>query len=107
MGELLNLIGLSTGIVLYAMLLVMVVRAARADAALNAGGRIDPLLLATAVLGLIWNLCALPAYELPEGRHRRSVSVPHRDRLQRARVSSGGRRAFGAARRREDVPTAR
>ena len=61
MGELLNLIGLSSGIALYAMLLVMVVRAARAAGA----QRIDPLLIATGVLGLVWNLCALPAYELP------------------------------------------
>ena len=63
MGELLNLIGLSTGIVLYAMLLAMVVRAGR-----GAGRRprFDPLLLATALLGLVWNLCALPAYELPK-----------------------------------------
>ena len=61
MSELLNLVGLSTGVVLYAMLLAMVVRAGRA-----AGGRFDPLLLATAVLGLVWNLCALPAYELPK-----------------------------------------
>src|SRR5436190_16461313 len=62
MGELLNLVGLSTGVVLYAMLLVMVVRGGR-------GGlhtRVDPLLLVTAVLGLVWNLCALPAYELPQ-----------------------------------------
>src|SRR5947207_14740616 len=62
MGELLNLVGLSTGVVLYAMLLVMVVRGGR-------GGlhtRVDPLLLVTAVLGLVWNLCALPAYELPK-----------------------------------------
>src|SRR6266436_1817756 len=66
MGELLNLVGLRTGVVLYAMLLVMVVRAGRApgDDARPAG--IDPLLLATAMLGLVWNLCALPAYELPK-----------------------------------------
>ena len=63
MGELLNLIGLSTGIVLYAMLLVMVFSAARTHAS---SSRIDPLLLATAVLGLTWNLFALPAYELPK-----------------------------------------
>src|SRR5256886_15984709 len=62
MSELLNLIGLSTGVVLYAMLLVMVVRAGRAPGA----PRFDPLLFATAVLGLVWNLCALPAYELPK-----------------------------------------
>ncbi len=48
MGELLNLVGLSTGVVLYAMLLAMVVRAgARAGAA----ARFDPLLLATASSG--------------------------------------------------------
>src|SRR5882672_10591060 len=62
MSELLNLVGLSTGIVLYAMLLAMVLRARRATGA----SRFDPLLLGTAVLGLIWNLCALPAYELPK-----------------------------------------
>jgi two-component system LytT family sensor kinase len=62
MSELLNLVGLSTGVVLYAMLLAMVVRAGRATGA----SRFDPLLLATAVLGLVWNLCALPAYELPK-----------------------------------------
>ena len=58
MSELLNLVGLSTGIVLYAMLLAMVLRARRAAGT----PRFDPLLLGTAVLGLIWNLCALPAY---------------------------------------------
>src|SRR5471030_3173426 len=62
MSELLNLVGLSTGVVLYTMLLAMVVRAGRAPGA----SRLDPLLLATAVLGLVWNLCALPAYELPK-----------------------------------------
>jgi two-component system LytT family sensor kinase len=62
MSELLNLVGLSTGVVLYAMLLAMVVRAARGAGA----ARFDPLLLTTALLGLVWNLCALPAYELPK-----------------------------------------
>jgi two-component system LytT family sensor kinase len=62
MSELLNLVGLSTGVVLYTMLLAMVLRAGRATVA----PRFDPLLLATAVLGLVWNLCALPAYELPK-----------------------------------------
>jgi two-component system, LytTR family, sensor kinase len=61
MGELLNLIGLTTGIALYAMLLAMVVRGGW-----TAHARIDPLLLSTAILGLVWNLCALPAYELPK-----------------------------------------
>src|SRR5262245_9283458 len=60
-GELLNLVGLSTGVVLYAMLLAMVVRAGRRPG-LPSG--FDPLLLLTSVLGLVWNLCALPAYEL-------------------------------------------
>src|SRR5258708_4743886 len=63
MGELLNLVGLGAGIVLYAMLLAMVVRAGRQS---GSAAPFDPLLLGTAVLGLIWNLCALPAYELPK-----------------------------------------
>jgi two-component system LytT family sensor kinase len=61
-GELLNLVGLSTGVVLYAMLLAMVLRAGRAR---GIRSRFDPLLLATSILGLVWNLCALPAYEFP------------------------------------------
>ena len=63
MTELLNLVGLSTGVVLYTMLLAMVVRAGRAS---NGQPRFDSLLLATSILGLVWNLCALPAYELPK-----------------------------------------
>jgi two-component system LytT family sensor kinase len=62
-GELLNLVGLSTGVVLYAMLLAMVVRAGRTPGLTS---RFDPLLLLTSLLGLVWNLCALPAYELPK-----------------------------------------
>jgi hypothetical protein len=62
-GELLNLVGLSAGIVLYAMLLAMVVRAGRMP---GVTVPMDPLLLATSLLGLVWNLCALPAYELPK-----------------------------------------
>ncbi|MGH9412095.1 MAG: sensor histidine kinase [Vicinamibacterales bacterium] len=62
MSELLNLVGLSAGVVLYAMLLTMVVRARRRPRA----SPFDPLLVATALLGLLWNLCALPAYELPK-----------------------------------------
>ena len=63
LGELLNLVGLSTGVALYAMLLAMVIRARR-----RAGGAaaFDPLLLLTSVLGLLWNLCALPVYVLPK-----------------------------------------
>ena len=63
MSELLNLVGLSTGVALYAMLLTMVVRATRAPSARET---FDPVLLATALLGLVWNLCALPTYELPK-----------------------------------------
>jgi len=63
MSGLLNLVGLSTGVVLYAMLLAMVVRRDARSAALR---HVDPLLLATALLGLLWNLCALPAYGLPK-----------------------------------------
>ncbi|MGC4085633.1 MAG: histidine kinase [Vicinamibacterales bacterium] len=59
-GDLLNLIGLSTGIALYAMLLAMVVGTSRRPG----GPGLDPLLLATALLGLVWNLGALPVYEL-------------------------------------------
>ncbi|MEO8074898.1 MAG: histidine kinase [Acidobacteriota bacterium] len=62
MGELLNLVGLSTGVVLYAMLLAMVLRAAGAA---GARARFDPLLVATSVLGILWNLCALAVYEFP------------------------------------------
>jgi hypothetical protein len=62
-GELLNLIGLSAGVALYAMLLVMVILAERRrDPAVAA----DWLPLATAVLGLLWNLCGLSSYELPK-----------------------------------------
>jgi hypothetical protein len=63
MGQLLNLIGLSAGVALYAMLLAMVVRHDRAHG--GAAPR-DPLLLATALLGLTWNFCALPVYVLPK-----------------------------------------
>src|SRR6476620_3581185 len=45
------------------MLLAMVVRAGRTPG-LRSG--FDPLLLLTSVLGLVWNLCELPAYELPK-----------------------------------------
>ncbi len=62
-GALLNLVGLSMGVVLYAMLLVMVVRSGRAS---GPHARVDPLLLGTAILGLVWNACALPAYLLPK-----------------------------------------
>jgi two-component system LytT family sensor kinase len=63
MSELLNLVGLSTGVALYAMLLAMVLRSGTLG---GAPARLDPVLLSTAILGLVWNLCALPAYELPK-----------------------------------------
>src|SRR4029450_10042521 len=63
MSELLNLIGLSAGVVLYTVLLVMVGRNAPRP---GGAAPFDPLLLGTALLGLTWNLCALPAYELPK-----------------------------------------
>src|SRR5438132_4883240 len=63
MSELLNLIGLSTGVALYAMLLAMVVGAGRSPGTRR---ELDTLLLTTALLGLVWNLCALPVYELPK-----------------------------------------
>ena len=61
-GELLNVVGLSTGVALYALLLAMVVRAPRTPPIHRS---IDPLPLTTALLGLTWNVCALPMYALP------------------------------------------
>jgi two-component system LytT family sensor kinase len=61
MSELLNFVGLSTGVVLYAVLLAMVVRAGQT----SSQHQLDPLILAAAALGLAWNLCALPLYALP------------------------------------------
>ena len=69
MGELLNVIGLSAGVALYAMLLAMVLQAPGAS---RGPSRFDPLLLGTAVLGLVWNLCELLDYELP----RLGLSAP-------------------------------
>ena len=54
-AEVLNLVGFVTGTALYAMLLALVLRSATAQA----------LPLATAVLGLAWNLGELSAYALP------------------------------------------
>jgi hypothetical protein len=58
----LNLVGFVTGTALYAMLLVLVARTGTRD---GADGRGDRLPLATALLGLIWNLGELAAYGLP------------------------------------------
>lgn len=55
-AEVLNLVGFATGTALYAMLLALVLRGR---------GEGGPLPLATAVLGLIWNLGELAVYALP------------------------------------------
>ena len=47
MSELLNVVGLSTGVVLYAVLFAMVLRAARTPGT----SQFDPLILAAAALG--------------------------------------------------------
>ena len=54
-AEVLNLVGFATGTALYAMLLTLVLRRRTRDR----------LPLATAVLGLVWNLGELAAYGLP------------------------------------------
>lgn len=59
MNGLLNAAGLTIGLVLYAMLLAMVIGARRPRTGL------DHVALATALLGLAWNLCALGMYEFP------------------------------------------
>jgi two-component system LytT family sensor kinase len=58
-ARLLHLAGFGTGLALYAMLGVMVLRSARAP-----GGRADRIPLATAVLGVLWNVGALALYGL-------------------------------------------
>ncbi|MEQ1869867.1 MAG: histidine kinase [Vicinamibacterales bacterium] len=59
MNDLLNALGLATGLALYAMLLAMVGRDR------TRAGRVDAVPLATGILGLVWNLCSLSAYVLP------------------------------------------
>src|SRR5260221_3826137 len=63
MGELLNVVGLGTGIVLYTTLLLMVGRGPKIP---MVRGTSDRLPLATGILGLAWNVCALSAYELQQ-----------------------------------------
>ena len=72
----------------------MVVRPARRPVA---GARRSAAAV-TAVLGLVWNLCALPAYEL-RSRHRGSVPAPAAVGFCALGFPAGGRRALGAARR--------
>ena len=95
MSELLNLVGLSTGVVLYAMLLAMV---------FAPDARVAPLASIRCcsrppLLGLVWNLCALPAYELPKVGIAGPFTVPDRGRLLRPRLPARRRRALGPARR--------
>jgi Histidine kinase len=59
MNGLLNAVGLTIGLALYAMLLAMVLGARQTRTGL------DHLALVTALLGLAWNLSALGIYELP------------------------------------------
>ena len=65
-AALVNLLGFITGAILYAMLLVMVVRSAEPSSPTVYGQRtaisVKWLLLATAMLGLLWNLGALAIY---------------------------------------------
>ena len=60
---LVNLVGFATGTALYAMLLVLVLRGHRRPA--DGRDRGDWLPLATALLGLSWNLGELASYALP------------------------------------------
>ena len=62
MNGLLNIVGLTLGATLYAMLLAMVVGSRQSRTAP------DRLLVATALLGLAWNVSALWIYELPRFR---------------------------------------
>jgi two-component system, LytTR family, sensor kinase len=62
-ADVLNLVGFATGTALYAMLLVLVMRGGGRQG--TGAARPDHLPLATALLGLIWNLGALAAYALP------------------------------------------
>jgi two-component sensor histidine kinase len=61
-ASLVNMTGFVAGIVLYAMLLVMVLRARSSE--LDRRGRIDSLLVLTALLGLVWNTEAFVNYGL-------------------------------------------
>jgi len=62
-ADVVNLVGFATGTALYAMLLALVLRGGSRGA--EEAGRVDWLPLATALLGLAWNLGELAAYALP------------------------------------------
>ncbi len=74
-ADVLNLVGFLAGAALYAMLLGLVLRQQR-RAARDDSERVDWLPLATAVLGLAWNVGELAAYALPRlGLLPESVSL--------------------------------
>ena len=93
-GELLNLVGLSTGVVLYAMLLAMVVRAGRTPG-LHVG--FDPLLLADVRPRPRLESLRAAGVRAAEDGDRRAVPVSGGRRVRRARLPAGGRRPLGAA----------
>ncbi|MCC7178971.1 MAG: histidine kinase [Acidobacteria bacterium] len=62
-ADVLNLVGFVTGTALYAMLLVLVLRGGARGR--DQAGRTDWVPLATALLGLAWNLGELASYALP------------------------------------------
>jgi two-component system LytT family sensor kinase len=77
---LVNLLGFITGVVLYGMLLVMVLRASRDAYAFGSGDNgpqppSDRLPLITAILGLTWNVIACAAYGLPGLRLDKSFPI--------------------------------
>lgn len=74
-ADVVNLVGFATGTALYALLLVLVLRGG-ATAVEDARRAVDRLPLATALLGLVWNLGELAAYALPRlGLARTSVGL--------------------------------
>lgn len=75
-ADVLNLVGFLTGTALYAMLLAFVVRQARGARGVVEASRMDLLPLATAVLGLVWNVGELATYALPRlGLVRDSIAL--------------------------------
>jgi two-component system LytT family sensor kinase len=74
-AEVLNLVGFATGTALYAMLLALVLRQP-AGPDRPRGLSLQSLPLATAVLGLVWNLGELSAYALPRiGYFNESIAL--------------------------------
>ena len=94
-GELLNLVGLSTGVVLYTMLLAMVVRAARTPG-LRSG--FDALLLLTLSRPCVESV-RVPAYRVAADGLPRPVSIHCGARVRRTRLLARCRCAFSPSRR--------